>query len=386
MDRSTRSYPYRLVIAGVASLMVAMGLGRFVYTPILPAMMEQLHLSASEAGLIASSNFIGYLLGAVLAGGAWAAGRERGLMIAGLGASILLLGAMAATASLALLMAIRFAAGIASAIAMIFATTAINQRLTSIGRADLSNLHFAGVGVGIASSSLIAGATIGSGSDWRSPWLWSAVLGIAGTAIAALLLDRSPVSLAEKAPEPRLPRSLSLTLIILSYGLFGLGYIVTATFLLAIVRSVESVGMLETYVWLATGIAGIGSVYLWGVVSTWLGARWTYAAACFVLTAGVVVSVGIGSPAALIAAGAMFGGTFIAMTSLGLQLGRHLAEAAPRRVLAVMTAAFGVGQIVGPVIAGYLADWSGNFVLPSIAASLVLIVAGVLALFAGDRS
>jgi predicted MFS family arabinose efflux permease len=382
MSDSGNRQAYVLVAAGTAALAAGMGIGRFAYTPILPSMMSQIGLSASEAGLIASGNFAGYLLGALFAGGAWAAGRERSLVALALAASALLLAAMAASSGIAWLIAVRFLAGITSAIAMIFATTVINQRLSVLARPDLHNMHFLGVGIGIVASSLIVGETVGDGSAWQAPWLWCAAFGVVGAVIAALLLGRDSGNRTLATREGPLRPSLPLTLIVLSYGLFGLGYIVTATFLIAIVRSAGG-GDLETQVWLATGTAGLFSIYIWGRVTKLVGARWAYACACFTLAAGVIVSVSLSSAPALIIAGMLFGGTFVAMTALGLQIGLRLAPAAPRRVLAVMTAAFGLGQIVGPVIAGYLADLTGSFTLPSLAAGAVLILGGVLALIAG---
>src|SRR5690606_23837941 len=126
----------------------AMGIGRFVYTPILPSMIEGAGLSSADAGLIASANYVGYLIGAVLASGGWAASRERGVALAGLAASAALAGAMASAGGLNGFIVIRFLAGLASAFGFVFLTNIVFSGLAEAGRSDLQKVHFSGVGIG----------------------------------------------------------------------------------------------------------------------------------------------------------------------------------------------------------------------------------------------
>ena len=103
--RPAHASPLRFALAGMIAMAVAMGIGRFVYTLILPGMMDGLGLTAADAGLIASANYLGYLVGALLAAGGWASGRERTLMLAGLAGTALLCAAMGLTESLATFLA-----------------------------------------------------------------------------------------------------------------------------------------------------------------------------------------------------------------------------------------------------------------------------------------
>lgn len=377
--------PFRYAAAGMIAMAVAMGIGRFVYTPILPGMMEELGLSASDAGLIASANYLGYLLGAIAAAGGWAQGRERAVMLVSLAASALLAGAMGLTENFAAFVVIRFLAGIASAFVLVFVITIVFSHLAAAGRNSLQALHFGGVGLGIAVSSVMTGALVLSGAAWPAGWLWSGVLSIAGFLLVMVMIDRGPLVAAEAQREARLPKNAALAKIILAYGLFGLGYIVTATFIVAIVRHGEGGRLFESAVWLVTGLAGIPSVYLWSRVVPRFGLTGTFALGCIVEAVGVVASVGIGGYAGPLLAGVLLGGTFIAITAIGLQAGRLLAPQAPRRALALMTASFGTGQILGPIIAGYLADWSGSFVVPSMGAALVLLLCAAIGYDAGRK-
>jgi predicted MFS family arabinose efflux permease len=378
--------PLRIAFAGMIGLAVAMGLGRFVFAPILPGMMAGLDMSAFAAGLLASANYLGYLVGAILAAGAWAQGRERDVVLAALFSTALLLGAMGIGSSLTLFIVVRFLAGVASAFALVFFSAIVLARAVASGQQGLGALHFGGIGLGIAVSSVMIGLLVVFGGDWRAGWYWSGLLALAGAIVVALLLGRTAVAPSGRAAEPPLPRSRALTAMIVAYGLFGFGYIVTATFLVAIVRHGDGGRLFEAAVWFVTGLAGIPSVWLWNRIARPVGVVAAYALGCTAEAAGVLASVLVPGPAGPLLGGVLLGGTFIAVTSLGLSLGRQLAGRAPRRALALMTAAFGLGQVVGPVVAGHLADWTGDFTVASVVAAVVLLAAALVALVARGRT
>lgn len=371
--------PWRQALAGALAMAVAMGIGRFVFTPILPGMMAGLGLSAADAGLIASANYLGYLLGALLAAGGWAEGRERPLVVAGLAASAGLAAAMALSDALVVFLLVRLAAGVASAFVMVFMSSLVFARLAAAGRGDLQAVHFGGVGAGIAVSALMTGALDLAGAGWPAGWLWAGVLSALGLAAVLALADRAPRTGPRPPREPALPRDPGLRLIVLAYGLFGFGYIVTATFLVAIVREGAGGRLFEPGVWLVTGLAAAPSVWLWAKAARRLGLTATFAVGCAVEAAGVMASVLVPQPAGPLIGGVLLGGTFVAVTALGLQAGRRLAGDAPRRALALMTAAFGTGQILGPIVAGYATDLTGSYLAASLAAAAALVLSAAVA-------
>ncbi|WP_245501500.1 YbfB/YjiJ family MFS transporter [Mesorhizobium sp. M2A.F.Ca.ET.067.02.1.1] len=378
--------PVRLAFAGMVALAVAQGIGRFVYTPILPGMMEGLHLTPADAGWIAAANYLGYLIGALAAAGGWAHGQERLLMFAGLAASAVLAGLMGLNETMAAFLLLRFLAGLASAFVMVFMASIVFSHLAEAGRGDLQALHFGGVGLGIAVSSALLAILVSEHADWAAGWLWSGALSAVGLLIVMLLAGSATPANGVDGREPALPKDRSLAKMIVAYGLFGFGYVVTATFLVAIVRQRGGGRVFEATVWMVAGLAGFPSTWFWHKLAARIGIYAAYAAICLIEVVGVTASVVVKGAAGPLIAGVLLGGTFIAITALGIQMGRQLAPRAPRRVFAVMTAAFGLGQIVGPVAAGLLAQASGNYTLASIMAAVALLLSGVIAWSAAPKS
>lgn len=369
-----------IAIAGGVAMAVAMGLGRFFYTPVLPAMMAGLGLGPAEAGWIASANYVGYLVGAVLAAYGWAEGIERRVALSGLVATAVLLLMMAVSRNVALIAAIRFLAGLASAFAMIFTSSIVLSHGLAAGRGSVQAVHFGGVGSGIAVSSAMFALVVLAGGDWRAAWLAAAALAVAGIAFVARVLPATVMRDGPVRPEPPVRWTPALALLTLSYGGFGFGYVITATFLVAIVRDAGGSVAFEAAAWLVTGIAGAVSVAAWAPVARRIGVINVYVAGCLVQAVGVAASVLLPSPVGPLLGGLLLGATFIMVTAYGLQAGRALSPQSPRRAFALMTAAFGVGQIVGPLIAGYLADMTGSYVPGSVAAAIVLVICALIVL------
>lgn len=356
----------------------AMGIGRFLYTPILPPMVDGLLLTKGEAGLIASANFLGYLAGALAAASPRLPGSPRAWLLWGLAVSAVTTAAMGLAESLGQFLGLRFVGGAASAVVLVIASALVLERLSATRRSDLSAWHFAGVGAGIALSALITWGVAAAGGGWRSMWLGGGVFSVAAIVAVAMLV---PASRNEQSPETRVAGAMErgrLWPLVIAYALFGFGYVITATFIVAIVRGSPEIRSLEPFVWLIVGLAAIPSVAAWTLLGRRYGARRAFAIACIVEAVGVVASVVWISLPGLLVAAAFLGGTFMGITALGLMAARALSGGAPRRALATMTAAFGLGQIIGPVVAGYGFDLTGSFLFPSLVAAAALCLSATL--------
>jgi predicted MFS family arabinose efflux permease len=369
--------PLTLAYGGLLAMAAGIGIGRFVYTPILPPMVEALSLSKAEAGLIASANFVGYLAGALLAA-LRLPGSRRAWLLTGLGLNAVCLAAMAMTTSLMLFLLFRLAAGIASAFCLIFSSALVLDRLAAAGRSGLSALHFAGVGIGIAVSAALV-ATIGA---WQSMWLASAALALVAAAGVVVTVPAEDAPASTAAAATRSGYSTAFMILAAAYFLFGFGYIITATFLIDIVRGSPAIRHLEPYAWVLVGLGAAPSVVLWGALGRRIGILPAFAVASLVEAAGVAASVLWLQTMGVVIAALFLGGTFMGLTALGLIGARETGTGDPRGRIALMTASFSVGQILGPSFAGFAYDATGSLAMPSLIAVAALVVAALLAVVA----
>jgi predicted MFS family arabinose efflux permease len=342
-------------------------------------MLGPLGWSNADAGLVASANFLGYFLGALLAGHALVAARPRFWLLTALAISAVSTTAMAMPSEIASFAALRLIGGIASALVIVCASTLVLERLAFSGRGPLSAIHFAGVGLGILMSAIAVSATLASGAGWRSLWIVAGAISGLAAVMAAWLIpvaEHVTAPLRQKAADTHPSR---LGAMVLAYGLFGFGYVITATFLVTIVRGAEDVRVLEPWVWALFGLAAIPSVAVW----TWLGQRIgimnAYGVACIVEAVGVAASVEWVTIPGVCFSALLLGGTFMGLTALGFMAARILSAENSHQALGRMTASFSIGQMAGPTLAGFLSEQSGSFRAPSLVAAAALIAAAGLA-------
>lgn len=360
-----------------------MGIGRFVYTPILPYMVEALTLTKSEAGLIAAANYLGYLLGALAGATGVLAGNRRSWMLWGVAVSAATTAGMAVTESTYLFMVLRFTGGFASALYMVFGSALVFERLTLAERSELNFVFFAGVGTGITGSAVLVSWLGAQGIGWDDQWIATGALALAASAAIVFLIpphpgDRPPPSTGGNGATDR-----RILPIVIGYGLFGFGYVITVTFIAAIVRQTPAIAHVEPYIWVIVGLGALPSVAWWAWIGRRLGNPASFALACLTEAVGVAATVLFTDPVMVLAGAFLTGGTFVGITAVGLFTVNDIARASgtdPRRVIALMTGIFGIGQMVGPAFAGYVADFTGDFTIPTLIASAALVVAAGLGL------
>ena len=378
---SARHPTWFVVGGGIVALAVAMGIGRFAFTPLMPLMLRDGTLDAAAGAEWAAANYGGYLLGALTA--AWFSHDPgRGLRLALIGVALTTLGAAGigdGTPSL-LGAALRAGAGIFSAWALVCASAWCLAELARRQAPGLGAWIYTGVGLGIA----LAGVLAWLGGRQPAAWLWLelGLVAVAGTVFVGLGLrgvGPAPTAAAPRgpAPAPRGGRHGSLALV-LCYGSFGFGYIVPATFLPAMARQQVADPLVFGLTWPLFGLAAALSV---AAAARWLAGwprRRVWALAQGVMALGTALPLATQALWALAASAVLVGGTFMVATMAGLQLAREQQPANPTPLLARMTVAFAAGQIAGPVLVRLLGpgDWAGWDALAwaNAAATLLLLL------------
>lgn len=373
----------RTLAGGVTAMAIALGISRFAYTPLLPLMQQALAFSDTFAGTLGSANYAGYLAGAVWA--AWSAARDRrvrrlrcNLLLTI--ASVLLMGL---TSQPAIWIGLRFLSGFTSAMVFVLASGIVLEALAGLNRPAWSGWLYAGVGLGIALSALLV-PLFGRLAGWQGGWL--------GLSACCLLLapltwfwlpsrEQPDIQPAVTNDRFKSGREGFLTWLTIAYALEGLGYIVTATFQVSWLQRSGALSELSYLAWLVVGLAAIPSSVLWIRASPRLGLPRTLFTAYLVQVTGMLLPLLTPSAWGALVGALCFGGTFLGIAAMTLVLGRALDPGRSDRVIAILTAAFGLGQMLGPTIAGVIADQTRSFTLPALgAAAIVLLGAASIAI------
>lgn len=357
--------PTGLVIGvGVVALAVAMGIGRFAFTPLMPLMIRDGSINTAAGAEWAAANYVGYLIGALTAS-RFSDDPRRGLRLALLGVAVttVAVGWMSGPWLPLGGAALRVAAGIFSAWALVCVSSWCLAELARRGAADLGAWIYTGVGLGIVGAG--AFAWLGGRQAATSLWLELGLLAAAGALFVWLQLRRPDAASASPArhvsSSPRPSPTHHHWGLVLCYGTFGFGYIIPGTFLPAMAREQVSDPLVFGLTWPLFGLAAALSVA--GAARSLVSwpRRHVWALAQGIMALGTALSLASQAIWALAASAVLVGGTFVVTTMAGLQLAREQAPDNPTPLLARMTVAFAIGQIVGPLLVRALPEsWAGR--------------------------
>ena len=369
IETDTLSAPV-IALLGLAALASAMGVGRFAFTPLMPLMQAHDGLSFGQGAWLASANYGGYLVGALAC--IVKPPESQRAARAGLVAVALLTMAMGMTARIELWLALRFAAGVASAHVLVSVSAWAVPALTRLGHPGWSGWVFAGVGIGITAVGALG---LGAAMTRIEPARLWVILGLVGAVVAALSWSPMgrPTTLVSAGAPSRARFRASEWRLIVCYGIFGFGYIIPATFLPAMARELVDDPDVFGWAWPVFGAAAATSTILAARALRHVSPRRLWISALLAMTLGVLAPVWVRSVGFVLLGAVCVGGTFMVITMAGmLEARRHAAPAG--KLMAAMTAAFATGQLLGPLVVGLTASQG----LESIAGPSLIAAAGLL--------
>jgi len=366
-----------LILTGSAALALAIGIGRFSYTPILPYMLEELKISKTNGGLIASWNFFGYLCGSLLSILSFFKKKIKFVFFISVLTSILTTLLMSFYNVVIDFIAIRFVAGLSSAFVLIFGTALILPSIQEVGKKSLSTSHFMGVGFGIVISSILVSILGNYGFNWSDLWIGVAILSII-LAIPIFLFTPNEMNSNENNKSSSSYSNLSFNLITLSYGLYGFGYVILGTFISTMARETVGLQSTEVYVWLLVGLAGIPMVIFWPWFGKKIGNDLALFLACAIMGLGIIMPILIENQIGIIFASILLGATFIPITALAFLEGQIRYNGSIRVSTAILTTAFSIGQMIGPYFGGLIIDLFFSYKIALFISSISLFIASLL--------
>jgi hypothetical protein len=380
---------WRAALACMVALAVAMGLGRFAFTPMLPIMLHEGKIDLQAGGVLASLNYLGYFLGAL----SCAAIRVRpaGMVRGGLVATAVLLLGMGLFHGFTVWGVLRTAAGVVSAWTFVFASGWGLRRLAETGAPALQGVIYAGPGLGIAATGLLGGTVGRWGSE--AGWICFGVLSLALIAVIWRMFNDAAPAVAGAASAAATPtvagsaaaRSDAGWLVAL-YGLAGFGYIITATFLPVIARQALPGSPWPDLFWPLFGLAVVPGALIGARAPTHWDNRLLLAAAYALQALGVVLSVAWPTIGGFALGSLLLGMPFTTISLFAVREARRLRGNHAAGLIGYATASYGVGQILGPLFAAPLAQRTGSFTVPLLGAAAALAFGAALFAWVWRRS
>ena len=367
----------KIIFASICSTLIAIGLGRFIYTPILPNMQNALNLSSTMMGIISSYNYLGYLIGSIIPI-IWKFSNHRNIIIFSSVISVITIFLMGITTDMKLFILLRFLCGISSALGFIFTISFMFNFFKDSKNKTLQLYHFCGIGLGIVIGTIAVWIASTYGFFWYHQWICIGYIGILLCIPLVLFIPKQLVVNNEKKTSKKSKFNASFLTISFGYFFFGIGYIIFGTFISAMARDEFNISSYQYFFWIIVGLFAIPSVLIWDRISKKISVDYLLFFSCFTVTLGVL----------FLFFGNKLNFFFISCLLYGLgvpgSVALILVEGKKRFVgnintsVAILTSAFSIGQILGPYLSGILIDSENEYKSSIILAFVCLVLSSFL--------
>ena len=356
--------PWQVIVSGICGLVLTIGLARFAYTPLLPSLQAQTGLNDANAGVLAAINYAGYMSGTIAVAWIDSVRLRHRLYSLGLWMAILTTASMAVSPSFEIWALSRFVGGLCGAAGMLLGSGLVLGWLMRNGQRPELGLHFVGIGLGIVVSAIGAWGLSLIWPDWDAQWFAFACIGLVFLWPAWVWRPPVPDELSTNSNTSNTPHIIPtrwLWTMLVSYFAAGWGFVISATFTVAIVEREPLLAGQGHLAWAMVGLAAMPAVFIWDRIARLVGDKQALLIAFGLQTLSVLMPAASGSMFAAMVGAIGYGATFIGIVSLTLAMVGRLSPNNPGKAMARFTLGYGAAQMIAPVVAGYMAQSSGSF-------------------------
>ena len=370
---------FKIILSGVCSTILSIGIGRFIYTPILPNMQDDLSLDSTTMGAISSYNYLGYLIGSIIPLVSRFQNLRNIIIFSSIFTSFTIF-LMGITTNLNFFISLRFLCGITSALSFVSTINLMFDHFRNFKNKNLQLIHFCGIGLGITLGTLTVWTISELGFKWQGQWM---IVGLISMLLCIPVALFTPLNIYQEASINKKSKNiLSLNFIMISVGyfLFGVGYIIFGTFISAMIKNSQEINSLQYISWLFVGFFAIPSVIIWNKLSKKIKLDHLLFFSCSTVTIGLIFLLIQNNIYFLLISCALYGLGVPGSVAFILVEGKKRFIGNISFAVAILTTGFSLGQILGPFISGILIDLTKNYFNSILLAMLCLFFSGLLML------
>lgn len=383
MNLLNRNENASIILAGILALIVGVGVARFVFTSLLPPMLEN-YLSVTFAGVLASVNYVGYLAGSIFA-----------IFIKDMNAKVkyFRIGMLLCVATTLVLgisnsdivwLISRIIAGFGAAMALVVGSAIVMSKLKMQSKTKAMGIHFSGIGFSVLVSDLIVRAVFAYEGHWRDAWLVLTIFGLLASFYSIYILSLEK-NMKQNVQSHKFDKSLFtpfVMLLIFAYFTEGVGMVVQGTFLPDIINSLEGLEGFGGFTWTIVGLAGVPSCIIWMRLAEKKGSVNIIIIAMLLQVIGILIPTFTSNIYLNLFSGVLYGGTFVGLVALFMNLGGKIAGSHPVLLMGALTTAYGVGQVIAPLYSVKLIQMYSSYFQALYLTAFLVFLGVILLLFA----
>ena len=372
-----------ILIAGIFSIIIGLGVARFAFTGLIPAMLDD-YLSIKFVGILASLNFAGYLAGSIFSIFVKDINFKVYLYRLGVFLAISTTFILAFSSNDTLWLIGRVLGGFAGAMCLIIGTSIVMQKLTIKSKTKAMGIHFSGIGFSILTTDLLARFVLSLDFSWRDAWFVLTIFALILSFYSVYILSFDK-EVKQNAVKVRFDFSIFtpfVIVLIIAYFTEGVGFVVQATFLPDIINNLEGLDGLGGITWTLVGVAGIPSCIIWMLLAHRFGSSNIIIIALLLQAVGILIPAFSTNFYLNLLSGVLYGGTFIGLVALFMNLGGQLSKGNPVVLMGAMTSSYGIGQVIAPLYSIYFIEKYGNYDYALILTAFIVVAGAILLLLA----